>query len=83
MEEKPTRESVTQDLYHCAFAVAYYAKDECQDYRPNSKRYWMDLGMKIQSLYQAVENFADIERKERAAEQVEPRRRTGRRQKIT
>ena len=68
-------DNLLHNLYHRAFDVAYYAKDECRDHLPNKKRYWMDLGIKIESLYQAVEEFGNWEvrksSEEREASQVE------------
>lgn len=54
-------DDLIRELYHAAFCVAYYAKDECKDYKSSKKKYWFDLGIKIEQLYQAVEKYGSWE----------------------
>ena len=54
-------DELIRDLYHAAFELASFAKDECRDYPIRKKRYWLDMGIKVQKLYEAVEKYGHWE----------------------
>lgn len=48
-------ERLIQDLKSSAFRLTSFALDHCHDRDPRKKRYWLEMGVKLESLHQAVE----------------------------